>query len=86
MERLSARRVARVTVRPSVARPGAVLLAHDGDADPSDGAHDAPAAALTRARLATALPDALGARGFVPRSLSHARAGGTPVTRGVFSC
>jgi peptidoglycan-N-acetylglucosamine deacetylase len=75
----------RIEKAMSGTRPGAILLAHDGYADASDGAYDAPAPALDRAHLATELLDALQSRGFVARSLSHALVSGTPVTRGVFS-
>jgi len=66
-------------------RPGAILLAHDGYADSSDGAFDPPPPTVDRARLATALLDALEERGFAARSLSHALGSGTPVRRGAFS-
>jgi peptidoglycan/xylan/chitin deacetylase (PgdA/CDA1 family) len=69
----------------SGARPGAILLAHDSYADSSDGADDLPGPMLDRAKLATALLDALESRNLGTRSLSRALMDGAPVTKAVFS-
>jgi len=69
----------------SGARPGSILLAHDSYADSSDGADDLPGPVLDRAKLATALLDALESRNLATRSLCRALMDGAPVTKAVFS-
>ncbi|MDQ1583760.1 MAG: hypothetical protein QOF36_1814 [Microbacteriaceae bacterium] len=67
------------------AAPGAILLAHDGQASTDDGAFDGPPPHLDRGELADLVLDAYAARGLTGRSLGDALAVGTPVREARFS-
>lgn len=66
-------------------RPGAILLAHDGLAGPSDGAEDGPPVQCDRPALMEQVLDEYASRGLVGRSLGDALATGRPVRTMRFS-
>jgi peptidoglycan/xylan/chitin deacetylase (PgdA/CDA1 family) len=65
------------------ARPGAILLAHDGYADASDGVDDGPAPRLDRGDLIRRVLDAYAERGLSGSSLADALRHGS-VVRGAW--
>lgn len=67
------------------ARPGAILLGHDGFADASDGANDRSAPAIDRADLLRRVVAAFGERGLALRSLGAALEHGAQVRAEWFS-
>ncbi|MDQ1584397.1 MAG: hypothetical protein QOF36_2451 [Microbacteriaceae bacterium] len=67
------------------AAPGAILLAHDGQASTDDGAFDGPAPHLDRGELTDLVLDAYAARGLSGRSLGDALTLGSPVREARFS-
>ena len=75
----------RVESALGAARPGAILLGHDGYADASDGVDDGPAPQVDRADLLRRVVDAFGVRGLALRSLGAALAHGSQVRAPWFS-
>lgn len=67
------------------ARPGGILLAHDGFAGPDDAADDGPPALADRAGLLAEVLDRYRDQGLRGRSLGEALQGGRAVRAAVFS-
>ena len=76
---------ARVAKALEGARPGAIVLCHDGTAGPADGAADEALPPFDRGQLITRVLSEYAERGLRARSLGEALDHGTPVKRAVFS-
>ncbi|WP_271176080.1 polysaccharide deacetylase family protein [Leifsonia poae] len=75
----------RVASALSGARPGAILLAHDGYADATDRVDDGPAPEVDRVELLSLVLDGFAERGLRARSLGDALVAGTPRLEGRFT-
>jgi peptidoglycan/xylan/chitin deacetylase (PgdA/CDA1 family) len=67
------------------ARPGAIVLAHDGFAGPDDRAFDGPAPVLDRGALITGVLEQYGRLGLTARSFGEVLASGTALREARFS-
>lgn len=71
----------RIAAAMEGARPGCIVLAHDGFAGPDDGVHDGPPPAIDRGDLARTVLTMYAERGLAGRSITDALVEGTEVLR-----